>query len=108
VGELRAAGLEVYATLAPILPCDPEQLAALAVAATDRDVIGDPFHVRSTKPHGAITFEPAERLSDRHGFAESHDPIFQSRVVDQIRRRVEKAGRRFVVGPAGFSLLSSV
>jgi DNA repair photolyase len=39
VRKLRAAGIATFATLAPILPCDPETLAHIALEATDRDVI---------------------------------------------------------------------
>src|SRR5579864_1647645 len=41
---LREAGIATYATLAPILPCDPEALVDMALAATGRDIIADPFH----------------------------------------------------------------
>ncbi len=50
VRALRDAGIETYATLAPLLPCDPEALARAALEATGRDLIGDPLHVRAVKP----------------------------------------------------------
>ena len=105
--RLREAGIEVYATLAPLLPCDPEELARLALEATDRDIIGDPFHVRSLKRQGATTRPEALSVSDRHGFLAWHDPAFQEQVVERIRRVVEAAGRRFGIGPEGFSRLAS-
>src|SRR5262249_4856126 len=46
IRRLREAGLEVFATLAPLLPCNPEEFAAIALEATDRDVICDPLHSR--------------------------------------------------------------
>ena len=43
IRRLREAGIDVHATLAPLLPCNPEVLAERAIAATTRDLIGDPF-----------------------------------------------------------------
>ena len=43
IRELRQAGITTFATLAPILPCDPEELARMALEATDQDIIGDRF-----------------------------------------------------------------
>ena len=107
VCNLRQAGIEVYATLAPLLPCDPEELAALALEATDRDIIGDPFHVRSLKRHGATTRPEALAVSQKHGFLPWHEPAFQQEVVERIRRVVEAAGRRFGIGPEGFGRLAA-
>ncbi|HEU4690081.1 MAG TPA: hypothetical protein VFS23_17040, partial [Vicinamibacterales bacterium] len=103
---LRDAGIDVHATLAPILPCTPERLAALALEHTDLDVIGDPLHVRGNKSTGAVTFAAAERLSARRGEEQWHDPSFQRHVVQRIRATIESAGRRFVIGPPGFGMLS--
>jgi DNA repair photolyase len=76
---LRAAGITTFATLAPLLPCDPEELAAIALEATDQDIIGDALHVRSVKPRGATTREAAFAISRKHGFSEWLDPEFQLR-----------------------------
>ena len=103
---LREAGITVHATLAPLLPCDPERLAALALEATAQDVIGDPFHVREVKKRGATTRDEAARISAHHGFGCWHEPEFQREVIGVIRKRVETAGRRFEVGPRGFSWLA--
>src|SRR5271168_4542587 len=46
IRQLREAGIDTFATLAPLLPCDPEELADLALDATDRDIIGDALHIR--------------------------------------------------------------
>jgi DNA repair photolyase len=70
---LRSAGLEVYATLAPILPCNPEVLAAIAVEATGRDIICDPLHSRQNRRQGATTREVAYRISEYLGFSEWHN-----------------------------------
>ncbi len=104
--SLRQAGIAVYATLAPLLPCDPENLAARALETTDRDIIGDPLHVRSMKPHGATTREAAARISSAHGYEAWHEPSFQHRVAERVRAVVQAAGRRFSTGPEAFAWLS--
>jgi len=63
---LRGAGIETYATPAPLLPCDPEELALLALDASGRDLIGDPLHIRNAKPRGATTRDVALRVSAAH------------------------------------------
>jgi DNA repair photolyase len=106
VRRLRAAGIVTFATLAPILPCDPEELASLAIEASDQDVIGDPLHVRAVKPRGATTREAAVAISERHDFSAWLKPEFQAEVATRIGRVVEKAGRRFATGPEGFAWLA--
>jgi DNA repair photolyase len=106
VKKLRSAGIETYATLAPLLPCDPEALARDAIEATGRDLIGDPLHVRAVKRFGATTREAAFRISRVNGFSEWLDPVFQSGLVDRIDAAAASLGRRFAVGPAGFSALA--
>lgn len=106
IRALEEAGLAVHCTLAPVLPCDPEVLADLALRSTSRAVIADPLHSRAGKPRGATTRPQAVRVSRANGFEQWHDPRFQASVLEAIRARVEAAGRRFGVGPAGFSLLS--
>ena len=106
IRSLRAAGIRTFATLAPILPCDPDELAQIALDATDQDVIGDPLHVRAVKPRGATTREAAFALSDRHDFSAWLDADFQSDVTARIRSVVSKAGRRFATGPEGFGWLA--
>jgi DNA repair photolyase len=104
--RLRGAGLRVYATLAPLLPCDPEELASIALAATSENVIGDPFHNRCLKQRGATTDARALRISAVRGLAEWHSPEFQLEVVERIRRVARKAGRDFGIGPEGFKWLA--
>ena len=106
IKELRRAGITIHATLAPLLPCDPELLARLALEVTDESVIGDPFHVRSAKPHRAITREAAYRIASHHGFEEWHEPAFQNQIVERIRVTIEKAGRSFGIGPKAFGWLA--
>ncbi len=103
---LRDAGLTVFATLAPILPCDPRRLAELALEASDQDVIADPFHTRAAKPRGATTRDAAVRLSERLGLQRWHDPVFQSEALARIEATVVRGGRRLGVGPEGFAWLA--
>jgi len=106
IRELRAVGITTFATLAPLLPCDPEELAGIALEATDRDIIGDPLHVRSVKPRGATTRDAAFAISQKHGFDDWLDANFQREVVERIGSTVERAGRRFATGPEGFRWLA--
>jgi len=106
IAELRNAGLEVYATLAPLLPCNPECLAALALEASGRDLIGDPLHVRGTKPRGATTRAAAMTIAKRYGETDWFAPEFQAEVVARIRTVAEVAGHHFAVGPGGFGRLA--
>ncbi|MGD1093517.1 MAG: radical SAM protein [Bryobacteraceae bacterium] len=106
IRTLREAGIETYATLAPLLPCDPEELAKSAIEAAGRDLIGDPLHVRAVKARGATTREAAWRVSAAHGHEDYLDPVFQANLVARIRTAARAAGREFVVGPEGFSRLS--
>ena len=106
IHQLCAAGIDTFATLAPLLPCDPEVLASLALDATDRDVIGDALHIRSLKPNGATTRAAAFRISERHEYSAWLDAEFQNEVTARIGRAVKKAGRRFATGPEGFRWLT--
>lgn len=106
IRALRAAGISTFATLAPILPCDPEQLAALAVEASRENIIGDPLHVRAVKPRGATTREAAVAISERREFSAWLDADFQTEVTRRIAAAVNRAGRRFATGPEGFGWLA--
>jgi DNA repair photolyase len=106
IRRLRDAGITTFATLAPLLPCDPEELADLALKSTDRDIVGDPLHVRSVKPNGATTREAAFAISEHHDFSAWLDADFQAEVAARIGRVVNKAGRRFGTGPEGFRWLT--
>jgi DNA repair photolyase len=104
--ELTRAGIETCATLAPLLPCDPEALAGAAIAKSRGDLIGDPLHVRSVKRSGATTRDAAWKIARIHGFEEWLDAGFQSKIVERIRRIACLAGRKFATGPEGFSWLA--
>jgi hypothetical protein len=79
-----------------------------AIEATDGHVIGDPFHIRTTKPSGATTREAARRISEKRGHSEWHDADFQSRLVEGMRRQAQAAGGKFAVGPEAFGWLAEV
>lgn len=102
IGTLREAGIETYATLAPLLPCDPEALAYAAAEASGRELIGDPLHVRSVKRLGATTREAAFRIADVQGHAAWLDAGFQEEVIARIRR----VAPGFETGPRGFARLA--
>jgi DNA repair photolyase len=106
VRTLREAGIETYTTLAPLLPCDPEELARAALEASRRDLIGDPLHIRATKRHGATTREAAFRISSVHGHNGFLDAAHQARVVEQIDTIAREAGFTFTTGPRGFARLA--
>ena len=106
IRTLRDAGIETYATLAPLLPCDPEELALLALGASGRDLIGDPLHIRSAKPRGATTRDAAFRVSTANDHQEWFDPAFQDDVVERIKRTAHGHGHNFVTGPSGFATLA--
>jgi DNA repair photolyase len=106
VCRLREAGIKTFATLAPLLPCDPEELAAMALDATCSDIIADPLHIRVSKPHGATTREAAFAISRQHEFSAWLEPEFQAEVIARIGRTVTRAGRRFASGTEGFGWLA--
>lgn len=103
--RLTEAGLLVHPTLAPLLPCDPEELADEALEASNEALIIDPLHVRQTKSRGATTRDAAHRLCAVKGVDEWLDPAFQQQVVERIRQRAARHGRRCGAGVEGFSFL---
>lgn len=102
VRTLCEAGIETYATLAPLLPCDPEELAQAAMEASGGLVIGDPLHVRSVKRHGATTREAAFRIAETREHGEWLDAAYQERTV----ARIKAVAPGFQTGPAGFARLA--
>jgi DNA repair photolyase len=105
---LGGAGIAAYATLAPVLPCDPEELVDLAIAATGRDLIADPFHTRAVKAWGATTREAGWRVSRARGLDAWHDPQYQNEIVHRMKCRAEAAGRRLAIGPEAFAWLAEI
>ena len=107
IRRLRDLGIPVFATLAPILPCDPVELVQRAMEETSAAIIVDPFHVRATKRAGATTRQAALAICERHGWREWVDPQFQGEVLERMRNEVVARGRKFGVGPSGFGMLAS-
>jgi DNA repair photolyase len=103
IRALRTAGIETYATLAPLLPCDAEELALAAAEASGRDPIGDPLHVRSVKRRGATTREAAFRIAEVQGHTAWLDPAFQDAIIIRIRSVTPS----FEAGPRGFARLAA-
>jgi DNA repair photolyase len=103
---LRSAGIDCYATLAPLLPGNLEHLIAEAARVTDRDLIADPFHIRATKKCGATTRDAAQRIALRREHDSYFDPQFQAELCERARAIAAAHGRRFGVGPEGFSWLA--
>jgi DNA repair photolyase len=104
--ELVAAGIDVYATLAPLLPCDLEELVAAACAVTPRPLIADPLHIRETKRHGATSREAALRVAEHHGEEEWFRAEFQTKLVERLRAAAAAHDREIGVGAPGFSALT--
>lgn len=103
---LRDGGVAVYATLAPVLPCDPERLVAMAASVTEHDFAGDPLHMRFTKPRGATTRPGALRILEVGGEAEWVRPEQEAALLAKIEEAARARGRVFATGPAGFALLA--
>lgn len=106
--QLRSAGIQVHAALAPLLPCDPEELAGVAVRESSGDILGDPLHIRELKRHGATTRGEALAICSKHGFEQWARPEFQAELVARISRVAARAGRRFAAGTEGFSWLAQL
>ncbi len=106
IEQLRSAGIVTFATLAPLLPCDPEEFAEIALSATSQDIIVDPLHIRAVKRHGATTRQAAIDISAKREFAAWLEPAFQAAVVARIQAVVAKAGRRCAAGTEGFGWLA--
>jgi DNA repair photolyase len=99
-------GIDVFATLAPILPCDPERLVRLAASVTSHPLIGDPLHLRETKPRGATTRPGAFRILAQLD-PEWPAPERQAEVVAKMKEAADRLGRSFAIGPAAFRLLTA-
>ena len=108
VRRLSERGIATYVTLAPLLPSNPEALVDLALEATDRDIVADPLHVRAVKRSGATTREAGRRISEKRGFIQWHEPDFQEEMVERMRCRAERAGRRLGTGTRAFGWLAEV
>jgi DNA repair photolyase len=106
IEALRDAGIEVTATIAPILPCDPEALVERAIRSTRGPIISDSLHVRAVKRSGATTRAAAVAICSRQGWSEWLEPAFQTAILARMEEAARRAGRVFGHGPAGFGLLT--
>jgi DNA repair photolyase len=106
IGVLRQAGLNVYATLAPVLPCEPKRMARMLVDATANPVIGDPLHIRRLKPRGATTREAALKILDHYEQPQWAEGVFQQRLLEVLEDEFRALGREFAAGPRGFAWLT--
>jgi DNA repair photolyase len=107
IAALRSAGVPVFATLAPLLPCDPEALIERALAETAGPVIADPLHMRATKRSGATTRAAAIEICARHGWSAWLEPTFQNEILSRMSGVAGSQKREFGYGPRGFSLLGT-
>lgn len=105
IAELVSAGIRTFATLAPLLPCDPEVLAGQTLSVSREDLVGDPLHTRFGKRHGATTRPAAAAIAERQGHGLWFDPGFQAGIVKRIGVKAREHGRKFATGPEGFSWL---
>jgi hypothetical protein len=106
IRTLQREAIEVFATLAPLLPCNPERLASEALAVTSQNVLGDPLHIRATKRTGATTRDEARRIAEVRGLERWFDVEYQAEIVARIQRVAAATGRIFAVGPEAFSWLA--
>jgi DNA repair photolyase len=99
IREVRAAGIATQASVAPLLPCDPEQLAELLDGAVDRVVVStfrdDGGAGSKTRPELYTLYR--ERGWERDWLGEG----YERPVVEALRRRL---GDIVSVGQAGFNL----
>lgn len=106
IRQLSAKGIDTYVTLAPLLPSHPRQLVADALSVSANALIGDPLHIRATKPRGATTRPVALEIAHRRAEREWFEAAFQADLVEEIRQLCATAGRPFATGPEGFSWLA--
>ncbi len=100
---LTAAGINTFATIAPMLPCNPRRLVEGVVKVTTGPIICDPFHVRETKSNGATTRDAARAIANHHGHQQWFEPAFHQRIIDEMK---SIAPRPFEVGPKAFAWLA--
>lgn len=106
MAALNEAGIECWATLAPLLPCDPEELVERVCAVSPYDLIIDPLHVRGVKPRGATTRDAAVVASERLGHSQWLEAEFQRELIARIRQAAARYDRRVGAGEEGFSWLT--
>jgi len=95
---LRAAGLRTQAALAPLLPCDPERLAALLDPVVERVVVDDFF--RGDGAGGRRSLAALARLRAL-GFGAWAEPGYAADAIAVLRRRL--GPERVLESQTGFS-----
>lgn len=103
---LQNSGIDTSVAIAPILPCDPQEMIDRAVMATRGPIVCDPFHVREVKRSGATTREAGRKICERYGWTEWLEPAFQRGILARMAARAKSSGRAFGHGPPGFGLLT--
>jgi len=95
---LRAAGVRTQAAIAPLLPCDPERLAALLDPVAERVVVDDFF--RGDGAGGRRSAVALARLRAL-GFGAWAEPGYAAETISVLRRRL--GSERVLESQAGFS-----
>jgi len=96
--ELHMAGVRTQASLAPLLPCDPLELADLVGHHCDW-VVSQSLKIGGS---GARTRTPALKLVEEHGWLEwLAEGVEARRSLEMLR---DIFGRRFHEGREGFGL----
>jgi len=95
---LRAAGIPTQAALSPLLPCDPERLAALLDPVVDRVVVDDYF-----RGDGAGGRRSGAALASlrAQGLGAWAEPGYAAQATEVLRRRL--GAERVLESQAGFS-----
>jgi DNA repair photolyase len=102
IRALHEAGVPTIASVAPLLPCDPEGLAALLDGAVDRVVVST---FRDDGGSGSKTRPAAYALLHEHGWAPAWLAAgYEQPVVAALRRRL---GDVVTVGQEGFNVTGS-
>ncbi len=115
-------GIETQASVAPLLPCNPELFAEQLDLICDRVVVGclieleDYYDFRKnqkTTPSqkkypsiGARTREQFYEIARKHGYEWFFRPLEQSRVIHQLRKHLGK--ERVLQGQYGFTISAKI
>ena len=106
IRTLNRAGIACYATLAPLLPCDPDELVDRVCEASPYPLIADPLHIRAVKPRGATTRESAILASNHLGHSQWLEAEFQRDLIARLRQAASRHHRKVGAGEEGFSWLT--
>jgi DNA repair photolyase len=99
IRAVHQAGIPTIASVAPLLPCNAERLAALLDGAVDRVVVST---FRDDGGAGSKTRPAAYAIYREHGWSSAWlEDGYEQPVVDTLRRRL---GDVVTVGQAGFNV----